>query len=1245
MATPANILSTLVKIEGIGVASAQLREYDALSKKTSVGADKFTSATTAQGKAAKGTGKHLGNATKAVGGMLGAFAGFSVIKSSVNATADFTKATIALSKNFGLTTKSASEWAAVAQSRGLNPKQLTLGFKTFSTQIKSAGDGSAKSADMFKSLGLSQQDLSKHGNDLNYMLAAVSDGLAKLPPGTNKAAVMSKLFGRSWQQLAPVLRGGSKEMNNQLNLADKYGATLGGSTKSTEQMIAKQREFKLATLGLQLTLGKVLIPVLTAVMGVILKVVTAFREAPASIKIAALALLGLSAAFLAFNKVVEMSTVGRIAMLLLALGTALVLAYQRSQTFRDVVSSVFQTVQNVAMSVFPIIQSIVTSTFNAIMWAYTNVLKPVFDGIVWIVTNIFIPYWTAAFAVISTIAKVEFGAVSWAWNNLLKPVFNGIVWTLTNLVIPAVTFAFGAFRTIIGGAFAAVKLLWDNVLHPVFDAIVWVLKNILIPYWTTAFNFIKGYVSIAFTAIKFVWDSILHPVFDAIVWVLKNILIPYWTTAFNFIKSYVSTAFNLIKFVWDNVLHPVFNAIMWVIKTFLVPAFRAGFDLIKGYVSTAISGIKFVWDNVLHPVFNAIMHIISVFLVPAFRTAFNIIKGIVSTAFDAIKAVWDSVLHPVFNTIGNALRTLGGVFRTIFDAIKKKVTTIFSEIKGFVTGLFDGFWTAARNLGKALANPLIRGLNWILQKGWDFIHLVVKVINAIPLIPNIPIQGKAPVQIGEFAKGGKVNKPMAIVGEEAPRHPEYVIATNPAYRNRNQGLWAQAGEKLGMPGFATGGVVVRGPVSEFGPPLEGAGSTAYGRSSADPGLSLRLPGTDFNDPRNRFMMGKWFDVSIAGHHARLMDIDLGPASWTGKNIDVTGAGTRVLGFNPYAFPTGAIGTAELVGGPGPGGSVIDVAGFISGIPKVLGDIVSGGVGFVRGMLNKVVPKPPDWMSGIVKDMAVGVPKYIIDKTVGWVVSKAKNVVSDLFASGGGGIGAAGGPQVVGGNLAGYPELNGTVRGLLAALLKQWPGLSIGTTTNHSKYTTSGNISDHYYGHAADVVGSQSLMDRAGAWAQQNIGHAMKQGIHNPSLSINRGQVVPASYWGSSTWAGHHNHLHIAGYRMGGVFSDRNVPYDPRYRKELAKEAEMTRGFALGGNWPGGWGMVGERGPELAHLPQGTRIFSNDTSQGMVQPQVTLNFAPGTEWLRDFVQVEVSNGMRKQTRPANRGLAGRGGGHS
>jgi hypothetical protein len=59
-------------------------------------------------------------------------------------------------------------------------------------------------------------------------------------------------------------------------------------------------------------------------------------------------------------------------------------------------------------------------------------------------------------------------------------------------------------------------------------------------------------------------------------------------------------------------------------------------------------------------------------------------------------------------------------------------------------------------------------------------------------------------QEGSRTSGGRFTGPTFLVGEE--NRPEYVIATNPAYRKNNVKYWMQAGAALGIPGFADGGM-------------------------------------------------------------------------------------------------------------------------------------------------------------------------------------------------------------------------------------------------------------------------------------------------------------------------------------------------------------------------------------------------------------------------------------------------------
>jgi hypothetical protein len=108
------------------------------------------------------------------------------------------------------------------------------------------------------------------------------------------------------------------------------------------------------------------------------------------------------------------------------------------------------------------------------------------------------------------------------------------------------------------------------------------------------------------------------------------------------------------------------------------------------------------------------------------------------------------------------------------------------------------------------------------------------------------------------------------------------------------------------------GIVIRGRVSVFG-----GGLTASGHYTSEPGIALNIaPGTDagWNNATTRGWLSKLqrFRVSIEGHVAVLPVIDLGPAGWVGRAIDVTEGGATVLGLSVSYFPTDSIGSAKLI---------------------------------------------------------------------------------------------------------------------------------------------------------------------------------------------------------------------------------------------------------------------------------------------------------------------------------------------
>jgi phage-related protein len=102
--------------------------------------------------------------------------------------------------------------------------------------------------------------------------------------------------------------------------------------------------------------------------------------------------------------------------------------------------------------------------------------------------------------------------------------------------------------------------------------------------------------------------------------------------------------------------------------------------------------------------------------------------------------------------------------------------------------------------------------------------------------------------------------------------------------------------------------------------------------------------------------------------------------------------------------------------------------------------------------------------------------------------------------------------------------------LLEVIKKRFPGMVVTSTRDHSTYTTSGNVSDHTTGNAMDIAsGDYGLMNKVAAWIKSSgVYKSLKQGIHNPNLAVNAGQLQsPPGQFGGAVWAQHANHIHLA----------------------------------------------------------------------------------------------------------------------
>ena len=279
-------------------------EFLANTQKLVAGVKQATAATEQAGDATKKVDWKRIAAWSGAAVAVGAAAKF--VKSSADATEELAKQTMALQRVTGFDTQTASAWIEVLKSRHIEADTFNKSMVLLSKSMTGAADGSKKSAAYFKELGVSMEDV-RRGNT-QAVLMQVSDGLAGMTNYSRRAAITQALFGRSSAKLTPLLYKGADAIQEQLDMATKYGATLGDkTTKQVADMAAHEREMQIAFDGVKVQLGTALIPVLLQLSQVLIAVVRVIQPIVANGMALKITIGLLTAAFLAW-KVVALAT-------------------------------------------------------------------------------------------------------------------------------------------------------------------------------------------------------------------------------------------------------------------------------------------------------------------------------------------------------------------------------------------------------------------------------------------------------------------------------------------------------------------------------------------------------------------------------------------------------------------------------------------------------------------------------------------------------------------------------------------------------------------------------------------------------------------------------------------------------------------------------------------------------------------------------------------------------------------------
>ena len=134
----------------------------------------------------------------------------------------------------------------VLSQNGVSMDGMQMGMKRMTQSAQQSAEGVGKGAESFKALGVSVTDSSGKMKSQDQIFNESVTALQGMEDGTMKASLAQDIFGRSGQEMLPLLNGSAEGVTNLKNKANELGLVLSdkaiaSGVKFTDQMDTMKR--------------------------------------------------------------------------------------------------------------------------------------------------------------------------------------------------------------------------------------------------------------------------------------------------------------------------------------------------------------------------------------------------------------------------------------------------------------------------------------------------------------------------------------------------------------------------------------------------------------------------------------------------------------------------------------------------------------------------------------------------------------------------------------------------------------------------------------------------------------------------------------------------------------------------------------------------------------------------------------------------------------------------------------------
>lgn len=431
---------------------------------------------------------------------------------------------------------------------------------------------------------------------------------------------------------------------------------------------------------------------------------------------------------------------------IVTIGTAFVIAYKKSETFRNIVNTVVTPIKNAFIGLGNVIKqffSAIGAVMNNNSGKGLNILKKIlpdeaakqFYATLLMVRgayNDFVNFIKTTSAIIGTFFKtfwkqngdfiiMVFTTIKIAVGSILNSLFNGVIKPILSGIKAFFGIIFGGIKQIVINVFTSLREIVQGGLN-VIRGVIKIFKGL----FTGDFKLLWEGVKQVFSGYLLIISGILRSTLGNMVVIVKTIgqLIinsfrTIWTIVKNVTLGIVKVLVATIKFLFTglkNVIVAILNGIknisiaIWtaikssvlVIIRSLVALAKNSFSTLKGFLSALWASIKNTAIKLWTALKIGVLAIIRT-LVSTARNTLNTFKNFITRLWQSIKAISIKTWNAIKNGVINAIKAMYNGVRKILANLKAFITRTWTAIKNTTIKLAKGLSNGVKNAFNSLS--------------------------------------------------------------------------------------------------------------------------------------------------------------------------------------------------------------------------------------------------------------------------------------------------------------------------------------------------------------------------------------------------------------------------------------------------------------------------------------------------------------------------------------------------------------